>query len=29
MANADQFYAELMGVMREEGSKDKPETLLI
>lgn len=29
MANADQFYAELMGVMREEGSKDNPETLLI
>ena len=29
MANADQFYAEFMGVMREEGSKDNPETLFI
>lgn len=29
MANADQDYAELMGVMRDEGSKDNPETLFI
>lgn len=29
MANADQDYAELMGVMRDEGSKDNPETLYI
>lgn len=29
MANADQDYAELMGVMRQEGSKDNPETLFI
>lgn len=29
MANADQEYAELMGVMRQEGSKDNPETLFI